>query len=1112
MECRWGPSGLRLPRFAQPDLILPHRPSGTWLRPSALVPLLALALLAVAGPGAIGTAGAPVITREILALEGQPAPGGAPGETFGALLDARPRINRWGDVAFVAPVLGVRPDNTPVSVVFLRTAAGLVRVAQEDTLAPGLEGPLFGRFTHLALNDAGDVACLSRRSPTEAIFSNASGAWRVVADTLGPQASGLRFRSFSTVATDYRYPLLLRSSATAEVLFPAEAINRVAEEEGPGLWTADPDGWDPRALFVPGKAAPALPEPYLLNTLTHWGFGSDPARRSVFLGFLWPTGNEPVPTRGQTLWTSTGRGSLQPLARDGDRAPIPGSDVFYDELTHVSVNGDGDVAFATTLVPDGGNTDYAIVAGRPDALRVVARGGDPVNGPDGTPIGQLYYAGKPTLNAAGQILFEAGIPDRTALLRGSPGNRPEVVAIQGDAWPGAPSGWTLGPFATWNFNAAGRVAFVAEIVIPGNLEQSWGLWLTDAAGAPTLIALMALNPSAITPPAGVPVFSEGLPDATTDGLAGGSDGLPRFLGDDHGVVHVGRRPDQLSGLYLTHVDPDANPGRDETFRLTRITPGVTAPLEASDPASLTPAHAARLFGEDGLQARLDKDWTGARVRLEIEENLVPESDLLGLDPLGLERHQLAPGNSPSEITHQGIPLGTWSRPQPGVLVIDLGARATTEGLRGLLRTLGYASSRSLADTLRADPRHTEPRRILRLRITDAGGRLAEGTQVLVTPATTGLAFEGHGLDHRLWVSGNGDSSTVTLRLQLLLSNGARLTLGCAPAAADIQWIPNSAARNFTVETAAGAPCASATMTYSAVGGFPSIVRLQGWEALHLLRREEVLTHVFLEGPNACLMALLNAWIESQFTGPLPATHRLTRPVPGSVPPSPTPAPTPTDLQAGPYSLRAWMLRSTEGRRLIRLYEEHTGEVVTRLLADLGLLTDALALVREFQPALREFLAGHGARVIIRADMVAQLNRVWDRLATEGSPALRQAIEQERARFHGLQDFVGRSFADWGEMLGLGTPDSPFITVSSPRLESAAFHVEANRVNGLAYSLWRRNPDPDAAWEPVPNGLLRTADSTIQLTDPAPPATPRLYQVRTEPAPGAATATEPGNAR
>lgn len=68
------------------------------------------------------------------------------------------------------------------------------------------------------------------------------------------------------------------------------------------------------------------------------------------------------------------------------------------------------------------------------------------------------------------------------------------------------------------------------------------------------------------------------------------------------------------------------------------------------------------------------------------------------------------------------------------------------------------------------------------------------------------------------------------------------------------------------------------------------------------------------------------------------------------------------------------------------------------------------------------------------------------------------------------------------------------------------------MNGLAYSLWRR-----AARTPTPpgslalNGVLRTADSTIQLTDPAPPTTPRLYQVRTEPAPGA-TATEPGIAR
>ncbi|MCC6231372.1 MAG: hypothetical protein IT580_01945 [Verrucomicrobiales bacterium] len=1075
-------------------------PPASRLRASAR--LLALAWVLGVTLGGLPAFSAPVVTRELLALEGQPAPGGAANETFGSLRQTRPRINRFGDVAFIAPVLGVRADGAPVSVVFLKTSRGLLRLAQEDTSAPGLAGPLFGRLSHLALNDAGSVAFVSRREVTEALFSNASGTWHVVADTLGPQPSGLRFYSFSTVATDYGYPLLLRSSATAEVLFPAEVVSGDRHQQNSGLWIADPDGWDPRALFVPEQSAPGLDGLPLLQSLSHWGLGSDPARRSIFAGILQPYGSPPALTNLQTLWVGTGRSALSVLARSGDRAPVPEPDVFYHEFTHASVNGTGNVAFAASLVSPHHDESRALFTGPPDAIRPAVRTGDAVRHRDGSPLGQVGFVGQPVLNAPGQILCNAGIPDRSALLRWSPEGRLEALAVQGDAWPEAPPGWTFGPPRNWNFNAEGRAAFVADLVIQDQTEQAWGLWITDATGAPVLVAITSMNPSAITPPPGVPVFSDGFPTAEIEGLAGGTDGLPRFLSDTHAVVHVGQRPDGLTELQVTQVDPSPAPPRDESFRFTRVTPFALAPLEASDSAAPTLAAPSLLFAQDGLLARADKDWTGARLRLEIIENLAADTDLLGLDPLGRERQRIAPGSVPTEIQFLDQTFGILSRPQPGALEITFNAQATTEHLGGLLRTLAFGSSQSLATSLRREARHTEPRRRLMLRLTDAGGRVAEATQSVDFPRTVGLAFEGHGLDHRLWADGNRESSTITLRLQLLLSDGTRLPLGCAPTAADVQWIPNSAAQNFTLESAGGIPCATASMTYFNLGGFPSVVRLHGWEALHLLRREQGLTDIFTQGINFCMITFFNHWIASQFDGANPARHAPPRPLPNS----PAAAASSADLAAGPYSLRAWMQQSSEGRRLAQLYDQHSPEVVARLLADFGLLTDTLTLVREFLPGLREFLAGQGSTKIIREDMVTQVNRVWDRLAADGSPALRQAIEQERTRFHGLQDFVGRTFAEWGTLLGFGSPETPFITASSPRLEHAVFHVEANRVSGLAYSLWRRDTTPDARSEAVPNGTLGTNDTTVLLTDPTPPSTPRWYQIRTQAAPGDAPGT------
>ncbi len=78
---------------------------------------------------------------------------------------------------------------------------------------------------------------------------------------------------------------------------------------------------------------------------------------------------------------------------------------------------------------------------------------------------------------------------------------------------------------------------------------------------------------------------------------------------------------------------------------------------------------------------------------------------------------------------------------------------------------------------------------------------------------------------------------------------------------------------------------------------------------------------------------------------------------------------------------------------------------------------------------REFLSGRGEQWIIRPDLLAQVNRVWDRLEERGSPELRDVLQRERARYHGLQDFTGRTIAEWGELLEIQVPEAPFVTAS-----------------------------------------------------------------------------------
>jgi hypothetical protein len=47
--------------------------------------------------------------------------------------------------------------------------------------------------------------------------------------------------------------------------------------------------------------------------------------------------------------------------------------------------------------------------------------------------------------------------------------------------------------------------------------------------------------------------------------------------------------------------------------------------------------------------------------------------------------------------------------------------------------------------------------------------------------------------------------------------------------------------------------------------------------------------------------------------------------------------------------------------------------------------------------------------------------IWRRLAAAGSPALAQTINEELAASNDLQDFVGMTFDEWAEAIGVQPP-------------------------------------------------------------------------------------------
>ncbi len=205
-----------------------------------------------------------------------------------------------------------------------------------------------------------------------------------------------------------------------------------------------------------------------------------------------------------------------------------------------------------------------------------------------------------------------------------------------------------------------------------------------------------------------------------------------------------------------------------------------------------------------------------------------------------------------------------------------------------------------------------------------------------------------------------------------------------------------------------------------------------------------------------------------------------------------------ELLAVPWSLRAWLERTEEGRRLIRLYDQHAAELLRLALANGALREQTLTTLNEFLPGLSSFLAGDGGANTISSNQVARLNDTWDGYLAGASPGLASALAAERARFNGFDDFAGRSFAEWGVLLAIGVPDAPFVILSRPQRIEGTFRAEANPVPGAAYHLERATGELPVQWMEVPGAEIRPLENRVEVLDADAASEIFLYRLRLQP--------------
>jgi hypothetical protein len=110
-----------------------------------------------------------------------------------------------------------------------------------------------------------------------------------------------------------------------------------------------------------------------------------------------------------------------------------------------------------------------------------------------------------------------------------------------------------------------------------------------------------------------------------------------------------------------------------------------------------------------------------------------------------------------------------------------------------------------------------------------------------------------------------------------------------------------------------------------------------------------------------------------------------------------------------YRIRDELLDETSaGQHYIDVYYTHSAEIAGLMLTDPELDDMGLATLDLFVAGLEALLDGHGDTVTITADQVTQAQAFLDALSAAGSPALQQAIAEERAR-RPLVQMVGMTF-------------------------------------------------------------------------------------------------------
>lgn len=123
------------------------------------------------------------------------------------------------------------------------------------------------------------------------------------------------------------------------------------------------------------------------------------------------------------------------------------------------------------------------------------------------------------------------------------------------------------------------------------------------------------------------------------------------------------------------------------------------------------------------------------------------------------------------------------------------------------------------------------------------------------------------------------------------------------------------------------------------------------------------------------------------------------------------------------SLTALFRETSAGEAWVMEYAQFDNDIGLALVSEPSLMWDGYRTLQNFMPGLEALTEGNGSQVVVTQEMVNHAYSVWSRLAAAGSPTLAAAINSKLAQYNNLQDFVGMTFDEWAQAIGVNPPTS-----------------------------------------------------------------------------------------